>query len=660
VAAALNHPNIRTIYEIDETDYYLFMSMAFIEGASLKKKVLNGPLDLETALSVAFQVANGLETAHDAGIVHRNFNSGNVLITERGLAKILNFGLPQPSTDEASTRHDKHVNATAYMSPEILRFDAADQRADVWSWGIVLYEMLTGELPFQGRSQEILIYTILNDEPLPPSEINSGIPPKLTEIIAGAMAKSMPDRYRNFSQIMAEFRASGISPLAAMPDEGLPNQTPPSIAVLAFEDMSPDGNQEYFCDGIAEEIINDLNRVDGLQVTSRTSSFAFKNKREDIRNIGRQLGVQSVLEGSVRRSDSRLRITTQLIGVAEGHHLWSDQYDRQLEDVFAIQEEIAHSIVQALKVRLSDSEKRAIEQAPTRSIEAYDFYLRGRQFFYRNKRSYMQYALEMFSRAIEQDANYARAYAGRADCHSYLYWYFGGSTPDLEQARKDSESALRLDSKLSEAHAAKGLAVSLNKQYEEAEKEFKIALELNPNLFEAYYFYAKNCFLQGKHEKAIDLFKEAGRVNPADYQSTCYLAFIYQSIGQLEEMKPVLHEALARVERQLALNPDDSRAIYLGAGALIRLGEKQKAMKWVKRLAASERDEPYLLYGIACLYSLTDKVEESIYYLKKAVEAGYAHRQYLEKDSDFDPIREHPDYKAIINNLMAREKDSNL
>jgi serine/threonine protein kinase/tetratricopeptide (TPR) repeat protein len=656
-AAALNHPNIRTIYEIDETDEYLFMSMAFIEGASLKKKLFEGPLNFEAAVSIAYQVADGLEFAHTNGIIHRNLNSANILITDRGLVQILNFGLPLPSIKSETTLSGKLVNTTAYLSPELLRHEAVDQRTDVWSWGVVFYEMLTGKLPFQGQSPENLIDTILNDEPPRPSEMNIEIPAKLERILTRAMAKSLRDRYQDFSEVLAELK----EPEVKLPVTGqfgdLPDQTQPSVAVLAFADMSPAKDQAYFCEGIAEEIINGLAQVGGLRVASRTSSFAYKGRYEDIRNIGRKLGVRSVLEGSVRRTDSRLRITTQLISVADGYHLWTEQYDRELEDVFVVQEEIAQSIAQALKVKLSDKEKRAIEKTSTRSIEAYDFYLRGRQFFYRNKRKYMQYALEMFSRAIKQDPGYARAYAGKADCHSYLYWYFGGSATDLEQARKDSETALGLDPKLSEAHAAKGLAISLSRKYAEAEKEFKAAIKLSSNLFEARYYFAINCFLQGKYEDAIKLFKEAGRINPADYQSPSYQAFIYQITGRADKMKPVLQEALHKVEQQLALNPDDSRAIYLGAGVLIRMGEKQRAMEWVRRLAATERDEPYLLCGIACLYAMTDKVEESIYYLKKAVEAGYAHRQYLEKDSDFDSIREHPDYGAVIRDLKAREKE---
>ena len=657
-AAALNHPNIRTIYEIDETDEYLFMSMAFIEGLSLKKKLLDGPLNLESAVSVACQIADGLETAHKYGIIHRNLNSANILITDRGLAKILNFGLPPPSAETETTVSRKFVNTTAYLSPELLRHEEIDHRTDIWSWGVVLYEMLTGNLPFKGESPENLILAILNDEPPLSSELKIEVPDKLERIIARAMAKSLQDRYLNIREIMVDLHAPDISLQGTGLFEDLPDQTQPSVAVLAFEDMSPGGDQGYFCDGIAEEIINDLAQVGGLRVVSRTSSFAYKGAREDIRNIGKKLGVGSVLEGSVRRSDNRIRITTQLINVADGYHLWMEQYDRELQDVFAIQEEIAHSITQALKIELTDEEKHALEMAPTRSIEAYDFYLRGRKFFYRHTRKYTNHAIEMFSHAIQRDSSYARAYAGKADCHSYLFWYFGGSTADLEQAEKDSETALSLDPNLSEAHAARGLALSLSKRFDEAEKEFESAIELNLNLFEAYYFYARACFVQGKHEQAKDLYIKASRVNPSDYQSPALLAFLYKTMGKEEKMAPVLHEALNKVERHLAFNPDDSRAIYLGADVLIRLGEKPKAMEYVKRLAATERDEPYLLYGIACLYSLIEKPEEAVYYLTKSIEAGFAHRQYLEKDSDFDPIRTHPSYRALINNLKAREKES--
>ena len=533
-AAALNHPNIRTIYEIDETDEYLFMSMAYIEGASLKKKLLDRPLNLEPAVSIAYQVADGLETAHKKGIVHHNLNSANILITDSGLAKILNFGLPPPLIVAETTVPSKFVNTTAYLSPELLRHETVDQRTDIWSWGVVFYEILTGKLPFKGDRPEDLTEAILNDVPQTPSELNIRIPAEVDRIIARAMAKPLQDRYQSISRIMADLKALEIGQQDTEQSAGRQSQS--SIAVLAFEDMSPAGDQEYFCDGIAEEIINVLNQVGGLRVASRTSSFAYKGAQEDIRNIGKKLGVRSVLEGSVRRTNSRIRITTQLIDVADGYHLWTEQYDRELEDVFAIQEKIAQSIAQALRVELSDEEKHAIERTPTSSIEAYDFYLRGRRFFYRHTRKYTNHAIEMFSHAIEKDSSYARAYAGKADCHSYLFWYFGGSTADLDQAEKDSKTALRLDSNLSEAHAARGLALSLSKSFEEAEKEFETAIELNLNLFEAYYFYARACFVQGKYEEAKDLYLKASRVNPTDYQSPALLAFLYKTMGQDEKM----------------------------------------------------------------------------------------------------------------------------
>jgi len=658
-AAALNHPNIRTIYEIDETDEYLFMSMAFIEGKGLKNKLRDGPLNLETAVSVACQVADGLETAHNNGIIHRNLNSANILITDRGLAKILNFGLASPSGETGPPIKSAAINTTAYLSPEQLRYAEIDQRTDIWSWGVVFYEMLTGKLPFKGEQPADLIYAILNDAPQPPSEINFAIPVELDRIIARALAEPLPDRYQGIAETLAELQSPEISRGITGQTVDFPTiQSQPAIAVLAFEDMSPTKDQAYFCDGIAEEIINDLAQVGGLRVASRTSSFAYKGTREDIRSIGKKLGVRSVLEGSVRRRGNRIRITSQLINVADGYHLWTEQYDRELEDVFAIQEEIAHSIVQALKIELTDEEKHAIEKTPTPSIEAYDYYLRGRRFFYRHTRKYTHHAIEMFSHAIEKDPRYARAYAGKSDCHSYLFWYFGGSAADLDQANKDSETALRLDPNLSEAHAARGLALSLRKKFEEAETEFEKAIGLNLNLFEAYYFYARACFVQGKYEKAKDLYLKASRVNPADYQSPALLAFLYKTMGQEEKMGPVLHEALEKVEQHLALNPDDSRAIYLGADVLVRLGQKQKAMEYVRRLAATERDEPYLLYGIACLYSLIGKPEEAVYYLTKSVEAGFAHLQYLEKDGDFDPIRDHPGYQTLIRDLKVRETDS--
>jgi serine/threonine protein kinase/Flp pilus assembly protein TadD len=651
-AAALDHPNICTIYEIDETDGQVFISMAFIEGVSLKKRVQSDPFDVEEAIHVAIQVAEGLEAAHRKGIVHRDIKSANIMVTDKGLAKITDFGLALLAEEAEITTREKIIGTPSYMSPEQARGESVDQRADIWAWGVVFYEMLAGQLPFRGDRPAALIYSILNDEPPSLSQINPKVPIELEWVVNQALVKSADERYQDFAEVLALLQ----SPSAGVEFDSATRRlfiTPPqpSIAVLAFEDMSPSRDQEYFCDGIAEEVINNLAHVGGLRVASRTSAFSYKGRREDIREIGRKLGVRTVLEGSVRKADQKLRINTQLINVADGCHLWSAQYDRELEDIFTIQEEIAQQIAQTLKVELTEEEKEVLVRAPTKNIKAYEFYLRGRQFFYLSRRESIEYALGMFQRAIEEDPEYALAYAGVADCRSYLCMYFGGGQSDLDDADAASRKALELGPGLAEAHAARGLVESLSKSYEEAEKEFELAIELNPNLYEAYYFFARTCFVQGKHEEATHHYREAYRVNPDEYQAASLLGFTYKIMGETEKMERAYRRSLTRIERHLDLNPDDVRAIYLGAEALLKLGEREKAMEWVKRVLAKERDDPYTLYGVSCIYAQIGEVEEGMYYLERAVQMGFHHKEWMEHDSDLDSLREHPRYPALVRRL---------
>ena len=430
----------------------------------------------------------------------------------------------------------------------------------------------------------------------------------------------------------------------------------PSIAVLAFSDMSAEKDQDYFCDGIADEIINHLIHLKGLRVVSRTSAFAFKGKPEDVRTIGRRLGVATVLEGSVRKAGNQLRITAQLINVADGYHLWAERYDRELKAVFAIQDEIAHKIVQALEVELSDTEKRRMGRVLTKNIEAFDFYLRGRQYFYRSKRRSIKCALEMFSHATSKDPQYAMAYAGMADCYSYLYMYFDKDMSNLELAREMSQVALSLDPELAEAHSACGLAVSLSKQYEQAEKEFQTAIQLNPNLFEAYYFYGRTCFVQGKLQEATCLYEQAENVKPEDCQAPSLLAFTCRTLGQKEKCEAAYRRTLAKVEKNLELNPDDSRALYLGATALMELGDRDKGLEWARKSYSLDPEDPYIVYGIACFHSRLGRIEEAVDYFEQAVRAGFTHLEWIKNDSDFDPLRNHPRFQAVLMELEEKER----
>jgi len=428
----------------------------------------------------------------------------------------------------------------------------------------------------------------------------------------------------------------------------------PSVAVLAFSDMSPEKDHGYFCDGIAEEITNRLTHLQGLRVTARTSAFAFKGQQEDVRSIGRKLGVGAVLEGSVRRAGSRLRITAQLVNVADGCQLWAASFDRESEDVFAIQDEISQKVVRALEVELSDKERRILEKAPTQSVEAYEFYLRGRQFFYKSKRRSIQCALEMLTRAAGRDPTFAQAWAGMADCYSYLYMYFDNDQLNLELAREMSRTALELDPDLAEAHSACGLAASLSKLYSQAEKEFQAAIRLNPHLFEAYYFFGRTCFVQGKLAEAARLYEQAEIVKPDDCQAPSLLAFTCRTLGQRERAEDAYRRTLAKVRRQLDLNPDDSRAIYLGATALMELGNHSEGLQWARRSYDLDPDDPYIVYGIACFHSRMGMIEEAVAFFEQAIRAGFSHVEWIKNDSDFDQIRNHPRFLAALRDLENR------
>ncbi|UCH84360.1 MAG: tetratricopeptide repeat protein, partial [Candidatus Latescibacterota bacterium] len=537
------------------------------------------------------------------------------------------------------------IGTASYMSPEQGRGDAVDQRTDIWSLGVVLYEILTGELPFNGDYDHAVVYSLLNETPIDITRLRPEVPLELEAIVNRSLRKDPDARYQNACEVLAHLKSVGRPPVGgAITATALR----PSIAVLPFADLSPEQDQEYFCDGIAEEIINALTRIDGLRVVSRTSAFSFKGRNVDIRDIGKKLNVETVLEGSVRKAGKRIRITGQLVSVFDGYHLWSDQYDRELEDVFAIQEEIAENIVQALQVSLDGKGMPVIGRIPTRNVHAYDFYLRGRKFFYQSKRKGMEFACEMFAKAIETDPNYALAYAGLADCHSFFCLYFGGGDEHRNKAVEASGTALSLDNGLAEAHAARGLALSVNGGHRQAEKEFERAIDLDPKLFEAYYFYARMAFARGNKEKAIEMYHRAGEVNPDDYLAPSLEAFTYRTMNRMDESKEAYRRSLAAIRKHVELHPDDSHAIFLGALALLDLDERSKALLWVRRAQAIDPGDPYLLYGMGCFYCRIGDTDVGFRYLEKAVETGFAHKEWIDQDIDLDSVRDHPRFKKLL------------
>ncbi len=425
----------------------------------------------------------------------------------------------------------------------------------------------------------------------------------------------------------------------------------PSIAVLPFNNMSGDPEQEYFSDGITEDIITDLSKISGLFVVARHTSFTYKNKSVKVQQVGQELGVGYILEGSVRKAGTRVRVTGQLISAKDGGHVWAERFDRDLTDIFAIQDEITEAIVEQLKVKLPLQEKKSIERAPTDNIEAYTYYLRGRDFLHRTSKRYLELARRMFAKAIELDANFARAYAGIASCDTLLYTlYQVDISPEgiLEMAAK----ALAVDSQLAEAHAARGAALSAARQFDEADAEFERALALDPNSFEANYWYARHAIGQGKMTRAVQLLERAAEINPADYKRAALLINAYRSVGRDSDCKAAARKTVELAERDLVLHPEDSRPAVLGAIALLELGERDRAKDWAARAQAIENEDPVSLYNLACVYSQLEEPEAAFDLLQRAVTNGRPFwRDWIKNDSDLDGLRNHPRYAQLIAHL---------
>ena len=420
-----------------------------------------------------------------------------------------------------------------------------------------------------------------------------------------------------------------------------------SIAVLPFLDMSPERDQDYFCEGLADELINCLASLPNLHVASRTSSFRFKSPTLDIREVGKQLNVNTVLEGSVRKASGNFRITAQLISAADGYQLWSEKYDRKLEDIFAVQEDIAQSTVKALEVVLNADEQRSLPRVRTTSIEAYEYYLRGHQLFHNMRRRSLESARHMYLKAIEIDDQFGPAYAGIADCSSFLYMDWGGAESDLVDADRASLKAVEIDPGLAQVRASRGIFLALSGRLLEAEKEFEKALQLNPKLYEAHYYYARACFSQGKLDQAALLLEQAAAVRPESIDVLSMLGGIYRGQQREQLQKETFKRCLDAVEHHLEFYPGDIRPLLLGATALIVLGETKRGLEWTRRALELDSHDPNVLYNAACAFSISGEVEEAITCLERSV-PFCADRKWLDHDSYLDPLRSLPRFQQLL------------
>ncbi len=681
-ASSLDHPNICTIHEIDETeDGQMFICMACYEGEALNEKIKRGSLKMEDAINIIIQAAEGLAKAHSKGIVHRDIKPANIFITEDRQVKILDFGLAKLAGQKRITRFGTTVGTATYMSPEQARGEEVDHRTDIWSLGVVLYEMLTRQLPFKGENWEAVLYSIINEEPQQPlGYLRSDVSESLQLIVQKMLNKEGRERYKDMETLITELESINLksdnrtSPII---EEDKPSS---SIAILPFLDMSPEKDQEYFCDGIAEELINSLTRIKGVRVVAQTSAFSFKEKNIDIREIGRKLNVKILLKGSVQKAGKRLRITAQLVNVTEGYYLWSEKFDRDMEDIFTIQDEISLAIVNNLKVKLLRGEKAKLMKHYTEDLEAHNLYMWGRFFWNKRTEEGLRKAIEYFEKTIDKNPNYALAYAGLADSYFILCDYYYVPPKDVYQKAKEAVlKALEIDNTLAEAHTSLAMITFRQWDWEGAEREFKRVFELSPNYATAHHWYALFLMYMSRIDEAIEEIKRAQKLDPLSLIINRNVAWVFYfarrydkaveglkktleldpnfiltnaSLGKVYLHMSMYEEALREIQKEKDIigrfDPQVETWRGIAYECLGRTGEAKQVLDSLLEQARKTYIPPILL---ANLYFALGEMDEGFNCLNKGYEEHDNTILEIKADPGFDSIRSDPRFIALLKKM---------